>query len=463
MARTEKSNMQGRFLVAGTNSGCGKTTVCMALLAALKKRGAGLNAFKCGPDYIDPMFHRAVLGVPSYNLDPYFCDPQQLRTVYASHAGELSVIEGVMGYYDGIGTEGRASTFDVARATETPVVLVINVRGMYTSAGAVIRGFRDFRPDRRIEGVIFNGASAMLYKDLKAIAENAGVKAYGFLPKMPEAELGSRHLGLITAEEIEDLRERIDKLAEKAEECVDIDGLIELANTAPRMEGGKLLTGEPVYATVCRGNFCGLKRPVLAVAKDKAFCFIYEENLELFKAAGFNIEYFSPMSDSAVPRDADALYLPGGYPELYTKELSDNVSMRESVKKAVQGGLPTFAECGGFLYLHAELDGVPMAGVFAAKAYNTSKLQRFGYVELTAAKDNLFCRKGESIRAHEFHYYDSDNNGASFRAEKPSGKRGWDCVIANKNLFAGYPHLYLPANPGFAESFARRASEYAPL
>ncbi len=453
--------MQGRFLVAGTNSGCGKTTVCMALLAALKKRGAGLNAFKCGPDYIDPMFHRAVLGVPSYNLDPYFCDPQQLRTVYASHAGELSVIEGVMGYYDGIGTEGRASTFDVAKATETPVVLVINVRGMYTSAGAVIRGFRDFRPDSRIEGVIFNGASAMLYKDLKAIAENAGVKAYGFLPKMPEAELGSRHLGLITAEEIEDLRERIDKLAEKAEECVDIDGLIELANTAPLIEGGKLFTGEPVYATVCRGNFCGLKRPVLAVAKDKAFCFIYEENLELFKAAGFNIEYFSPMSDSEVPRDADALYLPGGYPELYTKELSDNVSMRASVKKAVQGGLPTFAECGGFLYLHSELDGVPMAGVFAAKAYNTSKLQRFGYVELTAAKDNLFCRKGESIRAHEFHYYDSEDPGRDFRAEKASGARGWDCVVATDTLYAGFPHLYLAANPEFARTFAGKAAQYA--
>ena len=455
--------MQGRFLVAGTNSGCGKTTVCMALLAALKKRGCSLNAFKCGPDYIDPMFHRAVLGVPSYNLDPYFCDPQQLRTVYASHAGELSVIEGVMGYYDGIGTEGRASTFDVAKATETPVVLVVNVRGMYTSAGAVIRGFKDFKPGSRIEGVIFNGASAMLYKDLKAIAENAGVKAYGFLPKMPEAELGSRHLGLITAEEIEDLRERIDKLAEKAGECIDIDGLIKLANSAPQIEGGRLFTGEPVYAAVCRGNFCGLKRPVLAVAKDKAFCFIYEENLELFKAAGFNIEYFSPLTDKEVPKDADAMYLPGGYPELYKEELSANVSMRESVKQAVQGGLPTFAECGGFLYLHAELDGVPMAGVLEAKASNTGKLQRFGYVELTAGKDNMFCRKGESIRAHEFHYYDSQDPGRDFRAEKASGARGWDCVIASDTLYAGFPHLYLAANPEFAVSFARKAADHASL
>ncbi|MBR3718758.1 MAG: AAA family ATPase, partial [Firmicutes bacterium] len=251
-----------RVMIAGTGSGCGKTTMVCALLQALVDRGYDTASFKCGPDYIDPMFHSQIIGTDSQNVDLFFSTEEEAKALFARHAKACNVIEGVMGYYDGIGTEGRASTFDVARATETPVVLVIKVRGMYTSAGAVIRGFKDFRPDSRIEGVIFNGASAMLYKDLKAIAENAGVKAYGFLPKMPEAELGSRHLGLITAEEIEDLRERIDKLAEKAEECVDIDGLIELANTAPRMEGGKLFTGEPVYATVCRGNFCGLKRPV---------------------------------------------------------------------------------------------------------------------------------------------------------------------------------------------------------
>ena len=368
-----------------------------------------------------------------------------------------------MGYYDGIGTEGRASTFDVASATETPAVLVVNVRGMYTSAGAILRGFRDFRPDSRIEGVIFNGASPMLYKDLKAITENAGVKAYGFLPKMPEAELGSRHLGLITAAEIENLKERIDRLAEKASECIDIDGLIELANTAPEIKAGKLFDGEPVFASVSGEANCGIRRPVLAVAKDKAFCFIYEENIELLKAAGFDIVYFSPLADARIPDKADALYLPGGYPELYKEELSANVSMRESVRKAVSGVLPTFAECGGFLYLHEELDGVPMAGVFDKKAWNTQKLQRFGYVELTAAKDNLFCAKGESIRAHEFHYYESEDPGGGFRAQKASGARGWDCVIATDTVYAGFPHLYLAANPEFAVNFARKAARYASL
>ena len=446
----QSDTKQSRLLIAGTNSGCGKTTTVVALLAALQKRGIQLSSFKCGPDYIDPMFHRAVLGVPSFNLDPFFCDEEQLRGVLCSHASEMSVIEGVMGYYDGIGTEGRASTFSVAKATKTPVVLVINVRGMYTSAGAVIQGFKNFRPDSGIEGVIFNGASAMLYKDLAKIAEDAGVRAYGFLPKVPEAEIGSRHLGLITAAEIEDLQQRIDVLAAKAEECIDIDGLIGLAEGADAPEAA---AGRTVKASGAR--------PVLAVAKDEAFCFIYQENLDLLEAAGFKIRYFSPLHDAALPEGIDALYLPGGYPELHAAELSANNGMLDSVKSAADQGLPTFAECGGFMYLHKTLDGIPMAGVIPAACYKTNRLQRFGYVTLTAQEDSMFCAAGGSIRAHEFHYYESEDPGRGFKAEKPGGKRGWECVHTGRTLYAGFPHLYLPANPGFAESFAQKAAEYS--
>ena len=445
--------MSARILITGTNSGCGKTTVSIALMKALKERALDICAFKCGPDYIDPMFHRAVLGIPSYNLDPFFCTPEQLRGVLSAHAREISVAEGVMGYYDGIGPEGDASTFSVAQATKTPVILVVNVRGMYTSAGAIIKGFKSFRKDSGIEGVIFNGASAMTYMDLAKIAEAQGVKPLGFMPKLPEAEIGSRHLGLITAAEIEDLQERIAALGRAAEEHLDLDGITELARTAPEVTG-------PDAAGCVKKAAGGIP---IAIARDEAFCFIYEENIEVLKAAGFEPVWFSPLHDKELPGDVKALYLPGGYPELYTLKLSENNGMLHSVKNAVLQGLPTFAECGGFMYLHEYLDGAAMVGAVKGRSFKTPKLQRFGYVTLTAKEDNLFCPAGGSIRAHEFHYYDSDNNGASFRAEKPSGKRGWDCVIANKNLFAGYPHLYLPANPGFAESFARRASEYAPL
>lgn len=441
-----------RLLISGTNSGCGKTTVSIALMKAFKERGLDICAFKCGPDYIDPMFHRSVLGLPSYNLDPFFCTEDQLRTVLCSHARQLSVIEGVMGYYDGIGTEGRASTYSVASSTKTPVVLVINVRGMYTSAGAIIKGFKEFRPESGIKGVIFNGASSMLYKDLAKIAEDAGVKAYGFMPKLAEAEIGSRHLGLITADEIKDLQERIAVLGDAAEKNIDIDGLISLAETAFELEES------PKKQENAREELIPI-----AVAKDEAFCFIYEENIEALKSEGFDPVWFSPLHDEKIPEGVKALYLPGGYPELYTKELSENSSMLESVKTAVSGGLPTFAECGGFLYLHASLDGNKMAGLLPIKSYRTEKLQRFGYVTLTALEDNMFCKKGESIRAHEFHYYESESPGNSFRAEKPSGKRSWDCVWAGPALYAGFPHLYLPANPQFAKNFAERALEYVPL
>ncbi len=445
--------MNGRLLIAGTNSGCGKTTVVTAVLAAMKKQGYKVSAFKCGPDYIDPMFHRAVLGVPSCNLDPFFSSPDQLRRNVRTYGSDINIIEGVMGYYDGIGTEGRASTYRVARAVKSPVVLVMNVRGMYTSVGAVVKGFAEFKANSNIKGVIFNGASPMLYSNLAKIAEDAGVKAYGFLPRLKEAEIGSRHLGLITAGEIKDLQEKIDVLAENAIKYIDIRGLLTLAHSAPRIYFNENISIEPVKG----------KRPLLAFARDEAFCFIYRENIDILKEAGFDIAYFSPLHDEALPKGISALYLPGGYPELYAEQLSANNRMLDSVKSAVDKGLPTYAECGGFLYLLKSLDGIPMAGAIEATAAKTPKLQHFGYVTLTAKEDNLFCKAGESIRAHEFHYYDSDDNGSGFKAVKPTGKRGWECVHISDRMYAGFPHLYLQAAPQFAVNFAKKAAEYGSL
>ena len=462
-----------RLLIAGTNSGCGKTTVSIALMKAFKDRGLDLTAFKCGPDYIDPMFHRAVLGVPSYNLDPFFCGPRQLRSVITNHVGRLALAEGVMGYYDGIGTEGDASTYSVASVTKTPVVLVVNVRGMYTSLGAIVRGFKSFKEDSGIKGVIFNGASAMLYKDLKTIAEREGVRACGFMPKVPEAEIGSRHLGLITAAEIEDLQARISALGRKATECLDLDALLELAAAAPELEATELEAPQGLESLDSSEG--SADRIPIAIARDEAFCFIYEENIEQLKKAGFEPVWFSPLHDAELPKGVKALYLPGGYPELYAAQLSQNDRMQRSVKSAINKDLPTFAECGGFMYLHETLDGHPMAGVIKGGCRKTDRLQRFGYVTITAKADNMFCKAGGSIRAHEFHYYESDDPGSGFTAEKPTGagstgtaqkttkKRSWDCVHAGPSIYAGYPHLYLPANPEFALNFARKAAEYDPL
>ena len=439
--------MNDRVLIAGTNSGCGKTTVSCALLASLKARGIDITSFKCGPDYIDPMFQRAALGIPAYNLDPYFSEPKALRARLAA-APSLSIVEGVMGYYDGIGTEGRASTYDVATATDTPVILVVNARGMYTSAGALLSGFACFRENSRIRGVIFNNASSTLYEGLKQIAQNAGVTPLGFLPFNTSLSIQSRHLGLVTAEEITDIKDKLCLLGEFAQKYIDLNGVLRLAESA-----------SPLNETLTA--IAPIDRVRVAVARDKSFCFLYEENLELFSALGAELCFFSPTTDSSLPLDIQGLYLPGGYPELYAKELSQNTSMRNAIKAAIQNGLPTIAECGGFLYLHDVLDGFPMAGVIPATAKRAEKLCRFGYATLIAERDNLLCKKGESIRAHEFHYYESTLRGDDFISQKASDGKKSSCIHATDTLYAGFPHLYFSANPKFAENFIRKAAEYA--
>ncbi len=437
-----------RLLIAGTHSGCGKTTVTCALLAALKARGLEVSAFKCGPDYIDPMFHREITGVRAHNLDAFFCDNAMLRSQLAAHLGDICVIEGVMGYYDGIGPEGRASTYDVARGTGTPVVLVVDAKGMHASAGAVLHGFRNFRPNSGICGVIFNGISPALYDDYRRIAGITGVPALGFLPRQPELSVGSRHLGLVTAGEIADIREKLTRLGELAEQHIDMAALLALARSAPPLNASVPI--QHVQNNIVR----------IAVARDAAFCFLYQENLELLEWLGAELVFFSPLRNNALPEDIGGLYLPGGYPELHLETLSANTAIRSAICEAVSGGLPTVAECGGFMFLHDTLDGCPMAGVIPARAFRTDRLQRFGYVTLTAAADNLLCRKGEFIRAHEFHYYDSDDNGSGFIAKKARDGMEYAGVHSTDSLCAGFPHLYFPANPAFAEAFVKKAAAY---
>ena len=201
------------------------------------------------------------------------------------------------------------------------------------------------------------------------------------------------------------------------------------------------------------------RRPRIAVSRDKAFCFMYSENIELLEELGCEIAYFSPLADEKLPEGISGLYLCGGYPELYAKELSANASMLESVRTAIAGGLPTIAECGGFMYLHGSIDEIPMAGVIHGDSFRTHHLQRFGYTKITAAHDNLLCAAGESIRAHEFHYYDSEDNGEDYIAEKASNGKTYRCCHATDTMYAGYPHIYLPANRRFAENFVGKARE----
>lgn len=448
--------MMPRIMIAGTKSGCGKTMMTCAILQELKNRGYHLMACKSGPDYIDPMFHSRIIGTESCNLDLFFASKEQICQLLQHHAQgmELTILEAAMGFYDGIAMTSQASAWELAQVTQTPVLLVLDARGTGVSICAEINGFLSYREKSGIRGVLLNQCSPMLYSRLKAvIEEQCGLSVLGYLPKLPDCAIESRHLGLLTAGEIGDLKEKMDKLAETARKTLDFFAIEELARSAPEWT----LSPQPAAMTAEH-------HPVIAVAKDEAFCFYYRDNLELLQQFGGNIVEFSPLREDKLP-PCDALYLGGGYPELYAEQLSQNQTMRRSIRQQIQNGLPTIAECGGFLYLQSSLEDQhgtlhEMCGVFSGSGYQTPRLQRFGYITMTARKENLLCGKGESFPAHEFHYWDCTNPGDSFQAQKPHSSRGWRCAIATETLYAGFPHLYFPAKPELVQRFLRAAIDH---
>ena len=448
-----------RVLISAPSSNTGKTTVACGIMRALIRRGLKVRACKSGPDYIDPMFHARVVGAPSRNLDLFFSDEALVKRLVAegSDGADLTVMEGAMGFFDGISTTADASSWALARATETPVVLVVDARGKSRSLAAEISGFLHFEQDSHIAGIILNRASQMFFPRLKELVEQTcGIPVLGYLPKDESVALESRHLGLVTADEVADLRDKLDHVADLLERTVDLDALVELAQGAPEL----------AFTPAQLPELHLQKRPRIAVARDAAFCFYYDDTFSLLEALGAEFAFFSPLSDEAIPQGASGLYIGGGYPELHADALQANESMRASIRQAVRSGMPTIAECGGFMYLHEQMEddqGVPhsMVGAIPGRSFKTGKLGRFGYVELTAAGDSLLADAGQVLRAHEFHYWDSDDAGCAFHAQKPHSKRAWDCAHATPTLYAGYPHLYLPAFPQAAGRFVSACARFA--
>ncbi len=443
-----------RIMISGTNSGCGKTTVVCAVLKALVNRGIDVNAFKCGPDYIDPMFHSRIIGAPSRNLDSYFCDKNTLNFLLHKNAAELSVIEGAMGFYDGVGD--RFSARQTAVDTGTPVVIVVDCKGVGISMGAVMKGFLEFRRPNNIVGFIFNRLPDSMVETAKKLCTEMRTEYFGRMPFSKENTIESRHLGLVTAAEIDNLKDKTERLAKLAEENIFIDRLISAAEKAADMPY------KPIDLSVYKIN----GNVKIAVAADSAFCFYYEDNLDLLRELGCEIVRFSPLRDSKLPKNISGIILGGGYPELYAEQLEKNISLHAEIKIAIEGGMPIIAECGGFMYLHdciEDSSGTPhaMVGIIKGKAFKTPKLQRFGYVELTAKKDSLLLCGGESVKAHEFHYWNSTDCGSDYHAVKASSGAEYDCVNSSKTMYAGYPHINFYANVNTAINFAQKCSEYS--
>lgn len=469
--------MVSRIMIAAPMSGSGKTTVTCGLLAALKKRGRNPVSFKCGPDYIDPMFHRRMLGISSDNLDPYFLGQSDICHLLAEDAkragSDFALIEGVMGLYDGLGgVSEEASSYQLAVWTKTPIILVVRAGGIGRSLISLLRGFMDDDREGLIRGCILNQVSPSFYPRLKLlIEEELKLPVCGYLAKDRQIEIGSRHLGLMTPDSLSDLELKLTKLAEMAKESLDLAAIEKIAGQASLLNVGENRSGcgndrsgldrQKPKSREYAGKFFGLR---VALAKDRAFSFIYPQNQRVLEEMGAQIVPFSPLHDKRLPENIDGLILSGGYPELYLKQLEDNYGMRTDIRRAIAGGLPSIAECGGFLYLQ-ELVSDPegksyrMCGLLPGKAWKTDRLVRFGYVELRGKKGSGFPGM-ERIRGHEFHYYDTSENGSDMMAAKPLSGRSWSCAFSGPDHWWGFPHLYYASCPGFAANFLYAADLY---
>lgn len=442
-----------RFMLAAPASGSGKTMITCGLLKVFRNRMLKTIAYKCGPDYIDPMFHTRITGIPCRNLDTYFASRNTIfYLMKQSSAGmDLAVMEGVMGYFDGVaGVTSMASSYDLANQTDTPVILIVNAKGMSLSIIPYIKGFLEYEERKHIKGVILNRISPMMYTRLKEkIEEELPVKVLGYCAEQKEGFAGSRYLGLQMPHEIEDLQQKVENLAEQLEKTVDIDALLQIARSASQISCQDI----PVKP---------LKEKIrIGYARDEAFCFYYQDNLEVLERLGAECVPFSPLHDKKLPDNLHGLLLGGGYPELFARQLSENQFMKEDILQHLLRGLPYLAECGGFLYLletmqDAEQKTYPMVGFLPGKVYPTGRLSRFGYISLEANSENDFLPSDETIRAHEFHYYDTNHNGEDFTAKKPQSDRSWKCMHVDAQGIAGFPHLYYYSNLEFVHRFLEK-------
>ncbi|WP_026674989.1 cobyrinate a,c-diamide synthase [Alkalihalobacterium bogoriense] len=453
--------MQRRIVIAGTNSGVGKTTLTLGIMAALRQRGLVVQGFKCGPDYIDPSYHTAVTGRHSRNVDSWMLEHDVVKEVFssASQDADISIIEGVMGFYDGKSPESNiGSTAEISQLLEAPVLLIVNISSMARSAAAIVKGFQMLDESITIAGVIVNQAGSKGHYELckKAIEKECGVKVLGYLVKGDTPKIPSRYLGLIPAIERGELDGLFTELGEKVAERIDLDAVVHISEQVQEIKYEPVLfSDESVKPTV-----------KIAVAHDAAFNFYYEENLHLLRQAGAELVYFSPLAGETLPKQVDGLYIGGGFPEEFAKELSEHSELQNDIR-AVARELPIFAECGGYMFLTERIittDGqcYPMVGVIQGEVTMQSKLAALGYREVTSLHDNIILQAGEKAKGHEFHYSTiacaNENKEKAYhvKALRKDGEEGY----CSENIVAGYTHLHFGSNPNIAKRFVHACETY---
>ena len=488
MDRTEGSNNRiQKIMIAAAASGSGKTVITCGLLEALKRRGYDPVSFKCGPDYIDPMFHRLVLGIESQNLDTYLAGANGVKAVVEEalkDAGDkgngIAVMEGVMGIYDGMSPDSvKGSCYEIAEITHTPIILTVNAQGVGRTVISLIKGILADDGEHLIKGIILNRMSESYYDKIlphlrdEIAALRDDVYIIGHIPKSDDMQLLSRHLGLILPGESDDIKQKVGKITDTVEEYCDIDLMIRAAESTGKMiEDKNPVPENDLYGKTYTGSTSDHKVK-LAVARDEAFCFYYGQNLKLMERSGVKIDYFSPIHDKTIPDGVSGILLGGGYPELHLKELASNDTMLRSIRDAIDSGMPSLAECGGFMYLHDAIEGPDkkvynMVGMIDGVCRYTGHLVDFGYAGIAgyrnappkAGRSDDFIRSLCGMRGHEFHYYDSSSEEKDMVLEKASTGLRYDGMIAGDCSLWGFLHLYYPSKPEAVRAFVEGMKRY---
>jgi cobyrinic acid a,c-diamide synthase len=441
------------IVIAAPYSGSGKTTVTLGLIRALTRQFRVIP-FKIGPDYIDPSYHQAAAKNESHNLDLFLLGEENLKKIFfqSIQKGEMAIVEGVMGLFDGLGTESWASTAHVAKILKLPVILVVDVRSMSTSAAALVHGFQTYDPELQLVGVICNLTSSKTHYNhvKKSIERDCNLPVVGHLPFKKFLDLPERQLGLIPAWHIIDIDKWLDHCADFLLKNVNLNQIIDLMKTLEKSYISSTFQVKLPPSETIR----------IGIAYDGAFHFYYSDGLETLRSAGAELVSFSPMNDKFLPEGLDGLILGGGFPETNALGLSYNQSMRNSIRSAIENGLPTYAECGGMMYLTQEIEDYthcfyPMVGIFPVKAIMGKRLQHFGYVEVKVTRNNVLAPTDTILHGHEFHY--SELIGSlpisSYKVKKPNQKNTWDSGFVYKNCLASYVHLHLSAYPELISNF----------